>query len=428
MNTLVNKDNSFTEKESEVIKILSFGTFLEYFDTFLFIHLSPILATNFFSMEAKSNAIILAASYYGTNLLRPIGALTLGIIGDKIGRLYVLWMTIFITGICGLGMMLLPTYAQIGVVASWAMVILRSLQGVCSMGEIVNAKIYIQEYFKGKKKAAAMCLISIGCFFGGHSSIYTVILASERDINFRYIFLLGFIVFLMGINYRKKLYENKTFINILNKKIKNNKPVRNKKLSLRLCMSATIASSMGQILWSLAFVVINPYIEKTFNFNSLNIAYHNSVVNWPYFLTFLGFYYITKRVYPGWVSLAKHLVLIPLLVAIPFVLGSNPSYLTITVFQLLLVFCAGDPTFDCLIIQNTPVLNRSLISLIGFSIGKLLALYVFYLLTISNLTKDIGFWAYPVVCVPIAIISMIGVLNMISIDKSNDKGFYKYYE
>ena len=432
MNTLVNKDDSFSKSEKDVVKILSFGTFLEYFDTFLFVHLSPLLATNFFSLEQKSNALILGAAYYSTNILRPIGALILGIIGDRIGRLYVLWMTIFITGICGLGMVFLPTYAQIGVVASWVMVALRSLQGVCSMGEIVNAKIYVQEYFKGRKKAAALCLISIGCFFGGQSSIYTIILTLEHNINFRLIFMVGFIVFLMGIKYRKQLYENRTFTKVLSKstkKIKKDIPTNTKdiKLSTRLCISAIVASSMGQILWSLAFIIINPYIEKTFNFSNLDIAYHNSIANWPYFLTFLGFYYITKRVYPGWVSLVRHVTLIPLLLAIPFVIGSNPSYHMISFFQILLVLCASDPTFDCLLIQNTPILKRSTISLISFAAGKILGLFAFYLLTVSDLVSNIGFWAYPAVCIPIAIISLLGVINMISIDRANDKGFHKYY-
>jgi MFS family permease len=79
-------------------------------------------------------------------VLRPVGALIFGRIGDKIGRQPIVIITTFIMSIACIIIATLPTYEQIGISAAWLVTVCRMLQGMSSMGEIVGAEIYLTEF------------------------------------------------------------------------------------------------------------------------------------------------------------------------------------------------------------------------------------------------------------------------------------------
>src|SRR5205085_9543544 len=84
--------------------------------------------------------------------VRPFGALIFGRIGDVIGRKYAFLLTVSIMGGATLIVGLLPTYAQIGILAPLILVTLRLLQGLALGGEYGGAAIYVAEHAPDNKR------------------------------------------------------------------------------------------------------------------------------------------------------------------------------------------------------------------------------------------------------------------------------------
>ena len=119
---------SLTKEQKEAVGLLSIGTFLEYFDLMLFVHMAVILNELFFPKHDPYISSLLASfAFFTTYLMRPIGALIFGYIGDNIGRKYTVIITTFLMALSSLTMFFLPTYAQIGITASWLVTICRMI-------------------------------------------------------------------------------------------------------------------------------------------------------------------------------------------------------------------------------------------------------------------------------------------------------------
>ena len=126
----VSEQRSLTREQKEAIGLLSIGTFLEYFDVMLYVHMAVLLNELFFPKTDPFTASLLAAfAFCSTYVLRPIGALIFGYIGDNIGRKHTVIITTFMMAISCIVMANLPTYSQIGITAAWLVTICRMIQG-----------------------------------------------------------------------------------------------------------------------------------------------------------------------------------------------------------------------------------------------------------------------------------------------------------
>ena len=75
--------NSLTREQKEAVGLLSIGTFLEYFDLMLYVHMAVLLNELFFpKYDPFTASLITAFAFCSTYLLRPIGALIFGYIGE----------------------------------------------------------------------------------------------------------------------------------------------------------------------------------------------------------------------------------------------------------------------------------------------------------------------------------------------------------
>ena len=69
------EQRTLTREQKEAVGLLSIGTFLEYFDLMLFVHMAVLLNELFFPKTGPFTASLLAAfAFCSTYLLRPIGA------------------------------------------------------------------------------------------------------------------------------------------------------------------------------------------------------------------------------------------------------------------------------------------------------------------------------------------------------------------
>ena len=82
-----NQQTSLTKEQREAVGLLSIGTFLEYFDLMLYVHMAGMLNELFFEpTDPKTTSLMMAFAFCTTFVFRPIGAVIFGWLGDTIGR------------------------------------------------------------------------------------------------------------------------------------------------------------------------------------------------------------------------------------------------------------------------------------------------------------------------------------------------------
>ena len=123
------------------------GTVFEWFDFFLYGSLAVVLGRHFFPSHDGTAGLLAALAVFGAGwVVRPLGALVFGRIGDRVGRRRAFLITIVLMGFSTVAIGLLPTYAQVGLLAPALLVTLRLLQGLAVGGEFGGAATYVAEH------------------------------------------------------------------------------------------------------------------------------------------------------------------------------------------------------------------------------------------------------------------------------------------
>lgn len=144
------------------------GTSLESYDFYLFAYFSAFFAGPlFFEPLGEVGANLAALATIGVAfVIRPIGAVLFGHIGDRIGRRTTLIITITLMGVATGLIGVLPTYDQAGWVGAILLVLLRMLQGVSLGGEWGGAILIATEHESRAKRAFAAAMPQLGSPIG----------------------------------------------------------------------------------------------------------------------------------------------------------------------------------------------------------------------------------------------------------------------
>src|ERR671930_1618213 len=138
---------AYEYKLPTIIAASSVGTMIEWYDFYIFGSLATVLAPIFYPGESPVLSFLATLATFATGfLVRPFGALVFGRVGDLVGRKYAFLVTISLMGLSTFFLGVLPTYAQIGVLAPLILVGLRLLQGLALGGEYGGAAIYVAEH------------------------------------------------------------------------------------------------------------------------------------------------------------------------------------------------------------------------------------------------------------------------------------------
>ncbi|MDT0696074.1 MULTISPECIES: MFS transporter [Mammaliicoccus] len=198
------------------------GNAMEWFDFALYSYLAVIISKNFFSpvQNDELKLIFTFATFAIAFLLRPVGGIVFGKIGDKLGRKVVLTFTIIMMAISTLIIGLLPTYDQIGVWAPILLLLARILQGFSVGGEYAGAMVYIAESSPDNKRIRLGSGLEIGTLTGYivASILVTVLFwtLSDAQMNswgWRIPFFLSAPIGLIGLYLRTHLEETPIFEN-----------------------------------------------------------------------------------------------------------------------------------------------------------------------------------------------------------------------
>ncbi len=141
------------------------GNAVEWFDYGVYAYLTTHIAASLFP-EGSNGVFYTLVGFAISFLVRPIGGLFWGPLGDKIGRKRVLAMTIILMASSTLVIGLIPSYASIGI---WAPIILyasRMVQGFSAGGEYGGACTFMAEYAPDKKRGFYGSFLEVGTLVG----------------------------------------------------------------------------------------------------------------------------------------------------------------------------------------------------------------------------------------------------------------------
>src|SRR5687768_6723310 len=115
----------------KVILASSLGALFGWYDFYLYGVLAPVLADAFFAGPDPGSALVLTLLGFAAGfVVRPVGALVFGRLGDLIGRKYTFLVTLLLMGGAAFAIGVLPGHATLGIAAPVALVLLRLLQGL----------------------------------------------------------------------------------------------------------------------------------------------------------------------------------------------------------------------------------------------------------------------------------------------------------
>lgn len=149
------------------------GNVLEWYDFAVFGFFSDIIGEVFFPKSQSKDLSVMEsfAVFGGAFLMRPLGGIVIGFIGDTSGRKEALEISIFLMALATTLMGCLPTYSQIGNSAILLLLIVRMLQGLSVGGQLMTSLVFTLE---GRPKdrwglygSFVMGAANIGTFLGG---------------------------------------------------------------------------------------------------------------------------------------------------------------------------------------------------------------------------------------------------------------------
>lgn len=122
------------------------GNVMEWYDFTVYGFFAAVIGRQFFPSDEPVTSLLAAFGVFAAGfLMRPFGSLIFGHIGDKHGRRVALIASVALMAVPTFLMGLLPTYGQVGVAASVALVVLRMVQGLSVGGECGTSIIFLVE-------------------------------------------------------------------------------------------------------------------------------------------------------------------------------------------------------------------------------------------------------------------------------------------
>ncbi|WP_166979210.1 MFS transporter [Paramicrobacterium fandaimingii] len=200
------------------------GTTIEWYDFFIYATSAGLVfAQLFFKPAGEDIGLLLSLATVGISFLfRPLGAVLAGHFGDLIGRRAMLVITLLLMGGATTLVGTLPTYAQIGVAAPIALLVLRILQGLSAGGEWGGAVLMAVEHAPANRRGRAGSWPQLGVPLGfllasGMTALMTgVISPGEAYLQWgwRVPFLVSVVLIGVGFLIRRAVEESPVFTEI----------------------------------------------------------------------------------------------------------------------------------------------------------------------------------------------------------------------
>ena len=182
-------------RASTVIAALS--TIVEWYDFTLYLYFATVLSRVFFG-GGEASLLTTLGGFAVAYLMRPLGAIFFGHIGDRYGRRTTLLLSVALMSAAMLAIGLLPTRAQIGPVAGLLLLLLRCVMGFAVGGEYTGVVAYLLEGSRPERRGLVTSLAAaaseVGALLAVGISAITVSAVTSTDLDrwgWRIPFLVG---------------------------------------------------------------------------------------------------------------------------------------------------------------------------------------------------------------------------------------------
>lgn len=263
------KANSDTQGTLKKVAVSSFlGNFIEWFDYATYSYFAIVIANVFFPNDDPALALMQTFAVFALSfLLRPIGAIFWGSMGDKKGRKWALSTSIFLMTGATFCIGLLPGYLTIGLAAPIMLLLLRMVQGFSASGEYAGAATFLAEYAPKDKRGVYCSLVpastAVGLLVGStFATVMYSVLPSEavNDWGWRIPFLLAGPLGLIAHYIRTKLEDSPTYQEMqkaIDKADDSNHPIRD---LFRHHFKELVISFGACVLNAVGFYVVLTYL------------------------------------------------------------------------------------------------------------------------------------------------------------------------
>lgn len=206
-------------KMRKAITAAALGNAMEWFDFGVYGFVAYVLGKVFFPDVSPSVQMIAALATFSVPfLIRPLGGLFFGALGDKYGRQKVLAATIVIMSLSTFAIGLIPSYATIGIWAPILLLLAKMAQGFSVGGEYTGASIFVAEYAPDRKRGFLGSWLDFGSIAGfvlgaGVVVLISTLLGEEQFLEWgwRVPFFLALPLGMIGLYLRHALEETPAF-------------------------------------------------------------------------------------------------------------------------------------------------------------------------------------------------------------------------
>jgi MFS family permease len=273
----------------KAVTAATIGTALEWFDFTLYGAMSAtILPKLFFPAMEPTAGLLASLATFGVGLAaRPLGAITCGYLGDKLGRRNLMLATVTMMGLASVLMGLLPTYGQVGIWAPILLVLLRIIQGFALGGESTGAQLMALEHASPDRRGRysgmlGLCSPLSQILANGVLMGLAATLSSEQfeSIGWRIPFLMSFVLVIVAIFIRLKVDETPAFVALKKAPLKQEKsPLTSAvsshyktilRLMLFFCSPAALFYLI--VIFSLSYLTKHLGFSQSTGFMSLMVA------------------------------------------------------------------------------------------------------------------------------------------------------------
>jgi MFS transporter, MHS family, proline/betaine transporter len=321
----------------------------EWYDYALFGHFAPIIGSKFFPASDPSAALLQAFLVFALGyLMRPLGGIFFGIIGDKYGRKVALSSAVLCMAFPTAAIGFLPTYESMGITATSLMIMVRMLQGLSMGGALTGSISFVIEHSeknqRGFLSSISMASICLGILLGSTVSYITRTLMTEEqflDWGWRLPFIIGIFIFFAGLYIRKNTAETPLFEEMkfrgelvkspLKKVITQHWP----EMIVSILINAT-----GSVLFYFEAIYLTSYLKGTRGFGEDEVS---ALVNFCYVVMAI------VALFTGWLSdkidrrkiFLVNLICIIILSPILLEMMENGDFFAITIAQVAIALMAA---------------------------------------------------------------------------------------
>ncbi|MBI0314993.1 MFS transporter [Streptomyces javensis] len=196
------------------------GTAIEYYEFGVYSYLAVVIGPHFFPGDDPTAALLATLAVFGSAfLMRPLGGIVLGRLGDRVGRKPVLILTVTGMGGATAAVGLLPTAEAVGVAAPVALLVVRLAQGFFAGGEVTGSATYLAESAPAGRRGFFGAFTPVGVALGGGAAALvagvTTTALSERQLEawgWRIPFLLSLPLIAVALIARNRLADSESFL------------------------------------------------------------------------------------------------------------------------------------------------------------------------------------------------------------------------